>query len=411
VNNYDILVQRSRAELEAVHTEVGELSAFQVQVKRDIQASAMVVADSWTSTMRALLPSVDAAALQTLSSSLGIGALHPSRVAQRLEQLQQEAKATLARVDSDPRYLARDQVIAEAAIKREELVDTIKDVELGLEYLSNDQVFRRLLNDKYDTDEYAIKWWQLQFYDDWREGDLAVERLGKGKAQRFDDLRTRYQADQGALQPLRQALKDMDDGVAAVKDLDEQRARAVACVQDPMAALLHDCHQQLRAHIEGVGPDEAARLLGPVQGKVMGHLSAVMAKQRYLQNMDTELLAPQLGSARELEDRLRRGLDKLKRPKARAQYWSDDEVVRRFSKDRVSKLRGNRLKWESSRTQVVEYRDYHRYDPIGDFLWWDVMTDGQLDGNFTDDVRHRHHHHDHQDFGHNADQSLHVDAS
>ena len=42
-----------------------------------------------------------------------------------------------------------------------------------------------------------------------------------------------------------------------------------------------------------------------------------------------------------------------------------------------------------ARTHIVEFHHYERWNPAADVLWWDVMSDGRLDGNFIPEVRAR----------------------
>ena len=82
-------------------------------------------------------------------------------------------------------------------------------------------------------------------------------------------------------------------------------------------------------------------------------------------------------------------ITKLIRPKNIGRHWQDADYQRRFGKDRTVSWSKRRSRIRDARTRVVEFHDYSRWDPMRDFLWWDVMTDGQLDGNFIDEVRAR----------------------
>ena len=90
-----------------------------------------------------------------------------------------------------------------------------------------------------------------------------------------------------------------------------------------------------------------------------------------------------------MKNKLLRTRGKLERPKNQHARWSDAEAQRMIGQDRTEKWRKRRAYYDDARTRVVEFHHYDRYDPVRDFLWWDVMTDGRLDGNFIDEVRER----------------------
>ncbi len=98
-------------------------------------------------------------------------------------------------------------------------------------------------------------------------------------------------------------------------------------------------------------------------------------------------------------------------PKKQGFRMTQEEFDRRF-RDRNDAWNKRWQRYDTTRSQIIVYERYDTYDPVADVIWWDIMTDGRLDGNFIPEVHHHHdvhgfhhhHHHHHDDaFGAVAD--------
>jgi hypothetical protein len=66
---------------------------------------------------------------------------------------------------------------------------------------------------------------------------------------------------------------------------------------------------------------------------------------------------------------------------------------KRFTQEQFQKRfgRGARYgriydRYSRANQTVYVFHDYDRASPLEDFLWWDLMTDGRMDGNFIPEV-------------------------
>jgi hypothetical protein len=143
-------------------------------------------------------------------------------------------------------------------------------------------------------------------------------------------------------------------------------------------------------------------MLAPLPAAQLAHarILGIAKKREYLSALEDKQLKDALRELGVQEQKLFRTRAKLQRPKNAGRAWPDHEVQRMVGVSRTDRWRKRRERWGHTHTQIVTFHDYGRYDPVRDFLWWDVMTDGRLDGDFIPEVHARgprvsDHHHDH----------------
>ena len=83
--------------------------------------------------------------------------------------------------------------------------------------------------------------------------------------------------------------------------------------------------------------------------------------------------------------RLERKIAKYSRQKY-ANAWIPPNEAQAWLRDPRERLVARRERFWRQYDRVATYDRYDRYDFAADMLWWDVMTDGRLDGNFIPEV-------------------------
>ena len=69
----------------------------------------------------------------------------------------------------------------------------------------------------------------------------------------------------------------------------------------------------------------------------------------------------------------------------RNKRWNTEQFSRKFNRN--EDVYDRRLhKYRHTGDTIYSFNDYSRPSFIEEFLWWDIMTDGRLDGNFIPDV-------------------------
>jgi hypothetical protein len=112
-------------------------------------------------------------------------------------------------------------------------------------------------------------------------------------------------------------------------------------------------------------------------------------KKAYLSSLEQEQVKAGLEEMQATSAKLARTRTKLTRSKYFNVPWPDAEVQRLVGPDRRERWGKRRERMGQTRTHIVEFHHYERWNPAADFLWWDVMSDGRLDGNFIPEVRAR----------------------
>ena len=108
---------------------------------------------------------------------------------------------------------------------------------------------KRLIQSGYGTDGYAERWWNLQFYRDWKRADEILEATG---TEDWTELRRRYlelETNLGALEEEAGGLQKRLDRLTDNAKLHRQLIEALAHVD---ATVLDELHVKLKARLDGV---------------------------------------------------------------------------------------------------------------------------------------------------------------
>ncbi len=70
----------------------------------------------------------------------------------------------------------------------------------------------------------------------------------------------------------------------------------------------------------------------------------------------------------------------------RNKRWTNDQFAKKFKRD-TTRYDRSIHRYNRTGTVIYGFDDYNRISPFEEFLWWDVMSDGGLDGNFITEVQ------------------------
>jgi hypothetical protein len=111
---------------------------------------------------------------------------------------------------------------------------------------------------------------------------------------------------------------------------------------------------------------------------------------RYLDSIRDLQLEPSReqvdGSIRKLE---KESL-KYQRPKNAGAVFPAEAFEKRFDPSRTEKLKKRVSRIGETQERVYVFDRYDRGSFATDFLWWDLVTDGRIDGDFIPEVRSHH---------------------
>ena len=305
------------------------------------------------------------------------------------EQRRQSLSALVVSVEGDERYKRREQLLdpvaGELTLKVAEAEKQLKFFNDTLSSYEQEEEFRGLVERNYDTDAYRVSWLSLGYYRDWKHGDIITEKFGKERFQDvvYEYLRLREARDN--FQKDFQAAKTEKDEVEA---LVSQREQALSGLETIEADALQGCRRQLREHLEYIDRGELAKwsaarhdLAGLIK-KIHG----VEKKMEYLEELARRYLYAERDQLTAAITKLGAKIEKYSRPK-HAHTLIPAEDANSWLRGPTEKLAARRGRFRESYRRVYEFDRYDFYDYARDMLWWDLMTDGRIDGDFIPEVQ------------------------
>jgi hypothetical protein len=372
------------AELEHAH---GERAALTERYRRDREG---LIAEAWAAAMdlaTAVLPALTPEALQQAWTLTGTPLLQEDRIAVR-EADRQRLSARLAEIDVDPRWLDRDRLraprVGTLVRKKTELEEfRLPHVEL-LQKAAHPRLLR-LIETGYGTERYAIPFWRWSYYQDWKAGDEILERFPERKD--FTALAGDLAQAATDLPVFDRQIDELEQEIAAGKALAKERedvAEQLRTVDERHLGLARTRIAEFVGKLEHA--DLAERLAAPELAVLWRRASGMLAKIRYLDALQTELTTVIEGLQRDAQ-KTRLKIQKWARPRNAGAGMIPTEFRKLDVSARREKRRRILERQKETYAAVSGYRGWDRPDLVGDFLWWDVMTDGGLDGDFIPEVR------------------------
>jgi len=398
-------------ELDARHYEIiGEkrkLDKLLRQVGGDVVEQVQAVDEAWHQLAATLCDRLDATLLDTLAHALHLPTLMARQVAERRQATLAQAAARRRAMLNDDRVKNSEGLLNEADIRLHELKETIEPLAQSIAMLDDAPLFQELLAHRYGTAEYGIRFWQLSYYKHWKHADLIVEvhgvRLGKAD---FRGIAEKYIAEREAMLGLENERSSWRQKAVEVRRLLAELREAEQTIATIDEVTLKATQAKLVEHLKPLGRDTLSTMLRPFPAAhtAMLRITGIEKKGEYLGALENQQIRTALRELGQQEQKLMRTRAKLLRPKNANRRWDSNEARRMVGQSRRERWDKRHQRWSETRTQIVQFNDYHHYNPAADLLWWDVMTDGRLDGDFIPEVHargprtdvHHHHHHHHE---------------
>ena len=305
------------------------------------------------------------------------------------EQRRQSLSALVVSVEGDERYRRREQLLdpvaGELTLKVAEAEKQLKFFNDTLSSYEQEQEFLGLVERNYDTDAYRVSWLSLRYYRDWKHGDIITEKFGK---ERFRDVVYEYQRLREARDNFRKDFQDVKKEQDDVEALVKQRDEALSGLETLEADALQTCRRQLRDHLEYIDRGELAQWSAERHDAVglVKRIHGVEKKMEYLDELARRYLHTEREQLVAAIDKLGAKIEKYSRPKhAHALIPAAD--ANSWLRGPTEKLAARRGRFRESYRRVYEFDRYDFYDYARDMLWWDLMTDGRIDGDFIPEVQ------------------------
>lgn len=357
--------------------------------RADLGAIDARINEAWEHLGSVLVPDLAPERLDRLAQDLGLPVIGARSVEAGTRSEQARLAAQRDAALASPSYRNREGIRNECDIRLAECAEQLAPLEAVFEPIGADPRFRRLAASGYGTPRYAGRWWSLSYYRDWKEGDELVEAFGPTlRADDFPAILAKIAEARAAARVMveeRDELTARVDEVAALERQHDDAAQALA--QMPMRRLAA-VRGQVRAHLEPMTGPQLARLVGSGQDSVVAlqRLSGLAAQRRYLiAAAERDILGPRARLAEAVE-RNQRDIMKLSRPKNAGKTFDGLKMSKRFA-GRPAAFAKRREHYTQTRQVVTSFDRYDRGSLASDFLWWDLMSDGRLDGDFIPEVQ------------------------
>lgn len=390
------VVRAAESQNRWIQAEVARLDTLERDHRARQAEQDQALEDAWSNLVDTLLPSLAGPVLDDASRLLSLAEISSAAVAKRRQDEQSRATARLAAIHADPRFTERAERLTVVSIRVTEIDEYKQPLEESVRALEEEPLFVALVREGYGTDAYTSSWWRLSYFRHWKHADLVVEKHGpRLGATEFGAIRERYLEELRALEAFLAERKELMATAKAITDLEDEEARWQQALQALDGNLLASARAKVRAHLEALPAEERIVLLLPRPDLVIAakRVAGVEAKRKYLEAMREEQLRRWRADLMRMQDKNRRDIVKLSRPKHQGRAFPRADYDRRFQ-DRAAKMEKRYQRYLDARDRIVVFEDYDRWGGR-DLLWWDVMTDGRIDGDFIPEVREHHLHHAH----------------
>jgi hypothetical protein len=391
VTNREMLGRVERR-LQQISLEETALQKLQRTIGADASRQDQELEGAFDHLAEVLVPGLDAPRLDVASRALHLPNIGAAVAAQMRHTILLRATQRRAELVVDPRVQSAEAIDNEVAIRFAELQEAAAPLETSTRALEVEPLFLELLAHRYGTPEYVVRFWQLSYYKHWKHADLIVEaHAARSQRDTFAGIAARYVEERTALDELRREMSVQQGRRTEVKELQQELAACERTIADVDSTVLATLRTRVKDHLKPLDDAALTSLMAtdPAAGLAVKRILGVKKKKTYLGALESEQIKTSLRDLGAMKGKLVRTRTKLGRPKNRAATYTAAVAERMVGADRSDRWHKRRQRLDEARTRIVEFHHYDRWSPMSDLLWWDVMTDGRLDGDFIPEVRDR----------------------
>jgi hypothetical protein len=336
----------------------------------------------------ALLPRFDQSALAQAASLAGYPTLLQAQPIERMRAEENELRARASTIEADPRYVHREHLKdprgGKLVLELAEVLDARRDVRASMERFEHPRL-EHLLQVGYGTAKYAVPVWRLSYYADWKAGD---EILAKCPGMSFEQLVSECLRARDAELALETRIRELGNEIAQIEALEAERVDLEEKLQSLVARHHEQAAEALGGHILGAGAQViGARLASVPELEILTkRLFGLDAKLAYFVRLADLQLAPLEREIQAAKTRAAYEAQKYRRPKNAYRAYPRADFERRFRPRRERYQKGWQ-RYQRASDMVYGFDRYDRADFASDLLWWDLMTDGRIDGDFLPEVQ------------------------
>lgn len=388
INDFIAEAEKQEKFLQTQISRFDSLLADYDQKTRDLRAKKQQAIITIT---RKLLPEFTPDALKNLARLLD-----NSAVAGLYAEYQREKEALANRlkaIESNENYQKREFLLAPGtgvltsqAAETEGMYNEAASFCSKLESMKH---FNTLAEKRYGTDDYPhrgfTRFFNPAYLTDWKYADIITETLREKDfaaiLEQYDEAKNRRTVFGQSLADIRAQIKAISD--AAVEHEDKKKLletideRYAVRVGSFVAEWLRNSGAAAVKVVAANGEEllEEARRADGLEHQI-DYIRGLTEKA----TADRNALVTKSDTI--TQEAMRYKADPYR---FRNKRWERGSFAKKFNRDstRYDKLH---RKYEQTGETIYVFNDYGRASMVQDFLWWDIMTDGRLDGNFIPEV-------------------------
>jgi hypothetical protein len=357
------------------------------------------------------MPKLDPEVFRQIKNFLGYGQFLATDPIQKMQLDQEKKQARLAQLNQDPRVQNSDIYIhpntGNISLKIQESQEQLKVVDQVVSQYSAEPRLLDLFENGYKTPAYKFRWWNANYYSDWKWGDIYEEKFGKT----IEAMSTEYQAFSRDKATLEDSVRELTNEKNQILALVKEQQELKEALADFPNFTLRQCHQKLVAHLRHADKEHLFNLAkgDPARESLIKKIHGIEKKNQYLQELGKKHFTEQEQYIDTIIARVNEKITKFSRPKKSGMAIPQHEIDKMLP-DVREKIGARDRRFNKQSVTIVNFHQYDYYDYQRDMLWWDVMTDGRIDGNFIPEVNEWHHHHPNYTYQHHDSSSNFFDA-
>jgi hypothetical protein len=380
----------------------GDLVAEQARLTRALGEHPTALASTsqqaetaWAHLLEMVVPSLEARVLDGAAARLSLPAVGSKPVAERRVGREKQLREVLASIEGVPRYQKRESLLNETEIRLPGLRETLAPLRDSVAQMQGEPVFDELIRENYGTPEYARKWYQPTYYRHWKAADRILDKhRPRTGARDFAALRARYLEEKRALATLEEEAKELLERSDAIQTMVKRHGEAETGLQRLDDWVLQQTRALVREHLGALASEDIGPLVANDPGLLLAtkRVLGAQAKQGYLDAVAGEWLTKPLQDVQHRLDKVRRGIEKYRRPSHGLDRVNQAEIEAKYGLP-IAKWQERWDRYQNTTQQIIVYDNYSTVNLVTSYLWWDMMTGGRVHGDFIPEVAQYHHHH------------------
>jgi hypothetical protein len=336
-----------------------------------------------------LVPSLDPQALSWAGWATGYAPFGQKDALARMEAERQSLSERIAQIEADPRFQNRELLRAPRVGTLVQQLDELLHYRAPLADIverCQHPRLERLLHLGYGLPDYPVRFWHTAYYADWEAGDEIVERFPDKKT--FAEVRAAYLEARDALAVHDTNIREIQAQIALGEQLEAEHSERRRALDTLESRWLGFAREALGRHLSEIDLGALGdRLAKAPHVEILAKRVAGLSQQIvYLDRLAQKHLDEPEAALRGALAKIERTIVKYSRPKYHG-AWVEGAAVERMSQGLAPRYERVQQRFEKQYNRVYVFHDYDRGNLATDFLWWDLMTDGRIDGNFIPEVQ------------------------